>query len=162
MTSVASAFPDLDIALTVSRVEVVSNVEIETIKVALRWLYDQAQKQREAGETADAQKQIDDLHKSVQEQSDRVAALQEQQVLNLVNDVNYVAPPNCVVYSQDTLHASISAWVGCWYPWLTQGLRCLCLCSMDRTARCVCRGSSCTALRKHSKPCSLCRSFQMH
>lgn len=84
MASGASAFPDLDVALTVSRVEVVSNVEIETIKVALRWLYDQAQNQRKAGETADAQKQIDDLNKSVQEEGSRVTALQEQQVLSLV------------------------------------------------------------------------------
>ena len=84
MASGASEFPDLDVALTVSRVEVVSNVEIETIKVALRWLYDQAQNQQKAGETADAQKQIDDLNKSVQEQSARVTALQEQQVLSLV------------------------------------------------------------------------------
>lgn len=84
MASGASPFPDLDVALTVSRVEVVSNVEIETLKVALRWLYDQAQNQRKAGETADAQKQIDDLTKTVQEQSARVTALQEQQVLNLV------------------------------------------------------------------------------
>lgn len=80
MASGASLFPDLDVALTVSRVEVVSNVEIETIKVALRWLYDQAQSQRKAVETADAQKQIEDLNKAVQEQGVRVASLQGQQV----------------------------------------------------------------------------------
>ena len=93
MASGATAFPDLDIALTVSRVEVVSNVEIETIKVALRWLYDQAQNQRKAGEAADAQKKIDDLIKSVQEQSARVTVVQEQQVLNLVTIATMLRRP---------------------------------------------------------------------
>lgn len=96
MTAAASVFPDLDVALAVSRVEVVSNVEIETIKIALRWLFDQAQSQRKSAETLDAsttQNQIDDLNKRMQEQTASVAALQEQQVLQPRDDANCAAPP---------------------------------------------------------------------
>ncbi|KAL3151133.1 hypothetical protein ABBQ38_012999 [Trebouxia sp. C0009 RCD-2024] len=82
MAAVASVFPDLDLALAVSRVEVVSNVEIETIKTALRWLFDEAQSQRKAAETSDpsaTHSQIDDLNKRIQQQTASVSALQEQQ-----------------------------------------------------------------------------------
>lgn len=95
MAAVASVFPDLDLALAVSRVEVVSNVEIETIKTALRWLFDEAQSQRKAAETSDpsaTHSQIDDLNKRIQQQTASVSALQEQQVLQPRDDANYVAP----------------------------------------------------------------------
>lgn len=85
MATAVSAFPDLDLALAVSRVEVVSNVEIETIKTALRWLFDEAQHQRQKADTSDTpatQKQIDDLHRLIQEQKTFVNSLQDQQVGN--------------------------------------------------------------------------------
>ena len=82
MAAAAIPFPDLDLALAVSRVEVVSNVEIETIKTALRWLFDEAQNQRTAG-TADpvtAQEKVDELNRVVQDQQARLKAIEEQQV----------------------------------------------------------------------------------
>ena len=95
MATVASVFPDLDLTLAVSRVEVVSNIEIETIKTALRWLFDQAQSQTKAAKTSDplaTQTKIDDLNKRIQEETACVTALQEQQVLQPRDDVNYAAP----------------------------------------------------------------------
>lgn len=94
MAAVASVFPDLDLTLAVSRVEVVSNVEIETIKTALRWLFDQAQGQRKAAEMSDpsaTQSQVDDLNKRLQQQTACVSALQEQQVPQPRDVANYLA-----------------------------------------------------------------------
>lgn len=89
MATVQSGFPDLDAALTVSRVEVVSNVEIETIKGALRWLFTELQEKR-APASADGMavtpEQLDELRKSSQEQKALLTAVQEQQVPSM--------PPN--------------------------------------------------------------------
>ena len=98
MAAASSTFPDLDLTLAVSRVEVVSNVEIETIKTALRWLFDEAQSQRKAAAVAKAanpQNQMDELGKVVQDQSASVQALQEQQVIDATyadnRAISYVA-----------------------------------------------------------------------
>ena len=88
MGAASPAFPDLDLTLAVSRVEVVSNVEIETIKTALRWLFDEAQSQRKAAAAADTiipQTHMDELDKIVQHQKASLQALQQQQV----NDATY-------------------------------------------------------------------------
>ena len=89
-----SAFPDLEAALTISRVEVVSNVEIETIKTALRWLFDEAKSRRNASCALDApgiQKEIADISKLGQEQAASIKALQDQQVLQSSSDATYAA-----------------------------------------------------------------------
>ena len=132
MAAGTSAFPDLDVALTVSRVEVVSNVEIETIKTALCWLFDQAQNSRKAVEASDVsatQTQIDDLNKLVQEQSTRVTALQEQQVFLPRDDVNYAAPANRAIYGLRPRHVLLPA-LGCCRS--CQGPRCPCLPRIDK------------------------------
>ena len=93
MAAVVSGFPDLDVALAISRVEVVSNVEIETIKNALRWLFDEAQQQRKTGGISDAtaaRKKADDLEQLAQEHKVAVNALQEQQVCS---DATYAVYP---------------------------------------------------------------------
>lgn len=95
MAAVQSGFPDLDAALTISRVEVVSNVEIETIKGALRWLFTELQQQR-APATADGMtvtpEQLNELRKSSQEQKALLTAVQEQQVPSMPpNDATYAA-----------------------------------------------------------------------
>ncbi len=83
MTAIQSGFPDLDAALAVERVEVVSSVEIETVKRALRWLFDELQRQRAPADLTNAVVTSDDLQalrKSGEEQQAVLAALQEQQV----------------------------------------------------------------------------------
>ena len=83
MTAIQSGFPDLDAALAVERVEVVSSVEIETVKRALRWLFDELQRQRAPADLTNAAVTSDDLQalrKSGEEQQAVLAALQEQQV----------------------------------------------------------------------------------
>ena len=101
MAAIQSEFPDLDAALTISRVEVISNVEIETIKGALRWLFTELQQQR-APASADGMtvtpEQLDELRKSGQEQKALLTAVQEQQVPSLpLNDATYAAPMNLKV-----------------------------------------------------------------
>ena len=83
MSAAQSAFPDLDAALALERVEVVSSVEIETVKRALRWLFDELQRQRGPAESPNAAITSDDLQAlrtSGEEQKAVLAVLQEQQV----------------------------------------------------------------------------------
>ncbi|KAL0040320.1 hypothetical protein WJX77_003396 [Trebouxia sp. C0004] len=82
MSATQSEFPDLDAALALERVEVVSSVEIETVKRALRWLFDELQRQRAPADSTNAAITSDDLQalrKSGEEQKAVLAALQEQQ-----------------------------------------------------------------------------------
>lgn len=83
MSATQSEFPDLDAALALERVEVVSSVEIETVKRALRWLFAELQRQRAPADSANAAITSDELQalrKSGEEQKAVLAALQEQQV----------------------------------------------------------------------------------
>jgi len=83
MSAAQSAFPDLDAVLALERVEVVSSVEIETVKRALRWLFDELQRQRGPAESPNAAITSDDLQAlrtSGEEQKAVLAVLQEQQV----------------------------------------------------------------------------------
>lgn len=83
MSATQSEFPDLDAALALERVEVVSSVEIETVKRALRWLFDELQRQRAPADSTNAAITSDDLQalrKSSEEQKAVLAVLQEQQV----------------------------------------------------------------------------------
>ncbi|DBA79439.1 TPA: hypothetical protein ACH3X2_007713 [Trebouxia sp. C0005] len=82
MSATQSEFPDLDAALALERVEVVSSVEIETVKRALRWLFDELQRQRAPADSTNAAITSDDLQalrKSSEEQKAVLAVLQEQQ-----------------------------------------------------------------------------------
>ncbi|KAL0045027.1 hypothetical protein WJX82_005766 [Trebouxia sp. C0006] len=82
MSAAQSAFPDLDAALALERVEVVSSVEIETVKRALRWLFDELQRQRAPADSTNAAITSDDLQalrKSGEDQKAVLAVLQEQQ-----------------------------------------------------------------------------------
>ena len=91
MADVQSVFPDLEAALTVSRVEVVSGVEIETIKAALRWLYDEVQK-RPVGQldASPIQTQLEELRKADVQQAATTDTLRQQQVLcMLLTDTTY-------------------------------------------------------------------------
>ena len=83
MRAIQSEFPDLESALALERVEVVSSVEIETVKRALRWLFDELQRQRAPADSTNTAITSDDLQafrQSAEEQKVVVAALQEQQV----------------------------------------------------------------------------------
>lgn len=111
MAAVQSGFPDLDAALTVSRVQVVSNVEIDTIKGALQWLFDELQKQQQPASSGDAtslQARLDDLRKLNDEQKTLVAALQEQQVSCMPsNEATYASPMSldAVDNAETSIHA---------------------------------------------------------
>ena len=91
MADVQPAFPDLEAVLTVSRVEVVSGVEIETIKAALRWLYDEVQKRPDGQlDTSPMQTQLEELRKADVQQTASTDALRQQQVLGmLLTDATY-------------------------------------------------------------------------
>lgn len=76
-------FPDLEATLTVSRIEVVSNVDLATIKRALRWLFDELQKQQAAkqpSDTAAIQQQVQDALAACKEQKTAIESLQNRQV----------------------------------------------------------------------------------
>ena len=76
-------FPNLDTILTLSRVEVVSNLEVEAVKGAFRWVFEELQKQQTASRSFDPsamQKQIQELLAARDEQKATAQALQKQQV----------------------------------------------------------------------------------
>lgn len=83
MSEVQLDFPDLDGALAVSRVEVVSNVEVAAIKGALRWVFEELQRQHAAKQLSDAaalQQQIQDALSACKEQKAAIESLQDRQV----------------------------------------------------------------------------------
>lgn len=76
-------FPDLDAIFTLSRVEVVSNLEVEAVKGALRWVFQELQKQQTASRSFDPSamhNQIQELVAARDEQKATAQALQNQQV----------------------------------------------------------------------------------
>ena len=92
MSTDQSVFPDLDAVLAVSRVEVVSNVEIETIKGALRWLFDEVQKHKTPIDAKEGGPELDDLRKLGDKQTASMQALQEKQVsCTALNDATYAS-----------------------------------------------------------------------
>ena len=105
MGEVQLQFPDLDSTLVVSRVEVVSNVEVEAIKGALRWVFDELKKQQAASRLPDAaamQQQIQDALATATEQKAAIETLQNQQV----------CVPACMPF-HCTLEAALRLWSLC-------------------------------------------------
>ena len=160
MGEVQLQFPDLDSTLVVSRVEVVSNVEVEAIKGALRWVFDELKKQQAASrlpDTAAMQQQIQDALATTTEQKAAIETLQNQQV----------CVPACMLF-----HCTLEAAPRLWSSYTASGsracgqlapdgvelLRVLCLPPSTLVVS-TCR-SNCW--RRLTKPLSSCRHLNNH
>lgn len=160
MGEVQLQFPDLDSTLAVSRVEVVSNVEVEAIKGALRWVFDELKKQQAASrlpDTAAMQQQIQDALAITSEQKAAIETLQNQQVCK----------PACMPF-----HCTLEAAPRLWSSYTASGSRAfgqlaydaeklLRVLSVSRSTLVVstCRSNCC---RRLTKPLSSCRHLNNH
>lgn len=158
MGEVQLQFPNLDSALAVSRVEVVSNVEVDAIKAALRWVFDELQKQQAANRQSDPaamQKQIQDALSASKEQEAAIETLKNQQVS--LDSACQQAPGPRYYYPRRPAIRQLT-------PDCTQ-TACYCfhvaLCHvcLPKFVSCTCR-SSC--FRRLTKPIRIFRHFSKH